>query len=51
MWNSITTYPVGINPTVFTPNIRAKLARNDASVTTMIYVETCLLYTSPSPRD
>jgi len=39
-WNSILTYPVGINPTVFTPNICAKLARNDASVATMIYAET-----------
>ena len=37
---SILAYPVGINPTMFTPNLPAKLARYDIRVTTIICVQT-----------
>jgi len=35
-WYKVSTYPVGIYPTTFTPNRVAKLSRYDIAVTTII---------------
>jgi len=42
MRHRILAYPVGMNPTMFTPNLPAKLARYDIRVTTIICAQTIL---------